>query len=108
MQATFARKSHATSLTLAARTDPPDIRGVIREVIREIAGAAPPDDRDDDRETIRTLETAGATLRESGPLPTAAVLRRSLMFYTSWRQYSGDVRACGDGADRHLELPSAM
>jgi len=31
---------------------PPDVRSVIKEVIREIAGAAPPDDRDD-RETLR-------------------------------------------------------
>jgi chromosome segregation ATPase len=47
-----------------AQTSVPDTRGVIREVIREIAGAAPPDDRDDDRETLRTLESAIAALRE--------------------------------------------
>jgi hypothetical protein len=39
-----------------AQTSAPDTRGVIREVIREIAGAAPPDDGDGDRETLRTLE----------------------------------------------------
>ena len=43
------------------RTSAPDIRGIIKEVIREIAGAAPPDDGD---ETVRTLETAVTTLRE--------------------------------------------
>jgi hypothetical protein len=45
-------------LTSAAPT--PDIRGVIREVIREVLSAAPPDDRDDDR----ALESANAALRE--------------------------------------------
>jgi len=47
-----------------ARTSAPDTRGIIKEVIREIAGAAPPDDGDDDRETLRTLESAIAALRE--------------------------------------------
>ena len=37
--------------------DAPDIRGIIIEVIREIAAAAPPDDRDDDdSEAMRTLQ----------------------------------------------------
>jgi hypothetical protein len=47
-----------------AQTSAPDTRGIIKEVIREIAGAAPPDDRDDDREPVRTLESAIAALRE--------------------------------------------
>ena len=46
-----------------AQPSPPDVRSVIKEVIREIAGAAPPDDGDDDRETLRTLESAIAALR---------------------------------------------
>ena len=46
-----------------AQPSPPDVRSVIKEVIREIAGAAPPDDGDDDRETLRTLESAIASLR---------------------------------------------
>ena len=46
-----------------AQASPPDVRSVIKEVIREIAGAAPPDDGDDDRETLRTLESAIAALR---------------------------------------------
>ena len=41
---------------------PPDVRSVIKEVIREIAGAAPPDDRDD-RETLRALESSIAALQ---------------------------------------------
>jgi chromosome segregation ATPase len=45
-----------------AQASPPDVRSVIKEVIREIAGAAPPDDRDD-RETLRTLESAIAALQ---------------------------------------------
>jgi chromosome segregation ATPase len=47
-----------------ARTSAPDTRGIIKEVIREIAGAAPPDDSDDDRQTLQTLESAVAALRE--------------------------------------------
>ena len=47
-----------------AQTSAPDIRGIIKEVIREIAGAAPPDDRDDDRERLQTLESTIAALRE--------------------------------------------
>ena len=43
----------------------PDVRAVIREVIREISDAAPPDDRDDVREDIRALESANAALRET-------------------------------------------
>jgi hypothetical protein len=47
-----------------AQTSAPDIRGIIKEVIREIAGAAPPDNRDDDRERLQTLETTIAALQE--------------------------------------------
>ena len=47
-----------------ARTSAPDTKGIIKEVIREIAGAAPPDDSDDDKQTLRTLESAIAALRE--------------------------------------------
>jgi hypothetical protein len=47
-----------------ARTPAPDTKGIIKEVIREIAGAAPPDDSDDDKQTLRTLESAIAALRE--------------------------------------------
>jgi hypothetical protein len=43
----------------------PDVRAVIREVIREISDAAPPDDRDDVREDIRALESVNAALRET-------------------------------------------
>ena len=43
----------------------PDVRAVIREVIREISAAAPPDVRDDDRDDIRALESANAALRET-------------------------------------------
>jgi hypothetical protein len=35
---------------LTAAAPAPDVRGIIREVIREISDAAPPDDRDDIRE----------------------------------------------------------
>jgi maltooligosyltrehalose synthase len=52
----------------------PDIRGIIKEVIREIAGAAPPDDRDDDREALRTLESAIAALREQSNTPKVGLL----------------------------------
>ena len=45
-----------------AQASRPDVRSVIKEVIREIASAAPPDDRDD-RETLRTLESAIAALQ---------------------------------------------
>ena len=45
-------------------TSVPDTRGIIKEVIREIAGAAPPDDSDDDKRALRTLESAIAVLRE--------------------------------------------
>jgi outer membrane murein-binding lipoprotein Lpp len=47
-----------------AQTSAPDIRGIIKEVIREIAGAAPPDNGDDDRERLQTLESTIAALRE--------------------------------------------
>jgi hypothetical protein len=47
-----------------ARTSAPDTRDMIKEVIREIAGAAPPDDNDDDKQALRTLESAIAALRE--------------------------------------------
>ena len=47
-----------------AETTAPNTRGIIKEVIREIAGAAPPDDRDDDRERLQTLESAITALRE--------------------------------------------
>jgi len=47
-----------------ARTSAPDTRSIIKEVIREIVGAAPPDDSDDDKQTLRTLESAIAALRE--------------------------------------------
>jgi outer membrane murein-binding lipoprotein Lpp len=47
-----------------AQTSAPDIRGIIKEVIREIAGAAPPDNRDDDGERLQTLESTIAALRE--------------------------------------------
>ena len=47
-----------------ARLSAPDTRGIIKEVIREIAGAAPPDDSDDDKQALRTLESAIAALRE--------------------------------------------
>jgi hypothetical protein len=47
-----------------ARTSAPDTKAIIKEVIREIAGAAPPDDNDDDKQTLRTLESAIAALRE--------------------------------------------
>ena len=48
-----ARSGHPP-LTSAAPA--PDVRGIIREVIREISDAAPPDDRDDIREDVRALE----------------------------------------------------
>ena len=51
-------------LTQERRTSAPDTRGIIKEVIREIAGAAPPDDSDDDKRALRTLESAIAVLRE--------------------------------------------
>ena len=47
-----------------AQITAPDTRGIIKEVIREIAGAAPPDDGDDDRERLQTLESAITALRE--------------------------------------------
>jgi hypothetical protein len=50
---------------LIAAAPVPDVRAVIREVIREISAAAPPDDRDDVREDIRALESANAALRET-------------------------------------------
>jgi hypothetical protein len=46
-----------------ARTSAPDTRSIIKEVIHEIVGAAPPDDSDDDKQTLRTLENAIAALR---------------------------------------------
>jgi len=47
-----------------AQTSAPDTRSVIKEVIREIAGAAPPDDGDDDRKALQTSESAIGALRE--------------------------------------------
>lgn len=47
----LARFGHPP-LTSAAAAPVPDVRAVIREVIREISDAAPPDDRDD----VRALE----------------------------------------------------
>jgi hypothetical protein len=47
-----------------ARTSAPDTRGIVKEVIREIAGAALPGDGDDDRERLQALESAIAALRE--------------------------------------------
>jgi len=44
-------RPHRTSMP-----DTPDVRGIIREVIREIADAAPPDIRDHDSEAIRALQ----------------------------------------------------
>ena len=41
---------------LTSAAPAPDVRGIIREVIREISDAAPPDDRDDIREDVRALE----------------------------------------------------
>ena len=52
-----------TQERLQARTSAPDTRGIIKEVIREIVGAAPPDDSDDDKQTLRSLESAIAALR---------------------------------------------
>ena len=58
LQALLAEERRRAQITA------PDTRGIIKEVIREIAGAAPPDDRDDDRERLQTLESAITALRE--------------------------------------------
>jgi hypothetical protein len=58
-------KSQVSGPGYPPRTDRPDIRGVIREVIREMAGATSPDIREDDREDIRAIESANAALRET-------------------------------------------
>ena len=50
---------------LTSATPAPDVRGIIREVIREISDTALPDDRDDIREDIRALESVNAALRET-------------------------------------------
>ena len=58
------RVDELQALLTQAQTSAPDTRGIIKEVIREIAGAAPADDSDDDKQTLRTLESAIAALRE--------------------------------------------
>ena len=71
-----ARSGHPP-LTSAAPA--PDVRGIIREVIREISDAAPPDDRDDIREDVRALEE-----REK---PVALIKAYSVNFETPPREY---------------------
>ena len=44
--------------------DTPDVRGIIREVIREIADAAPPDIRDDDRDDSEAIRALQGVLEE--------------------------------------------
>ena len=44
--------------------DTPDVRGIIREVIREIADAAPPDIRDDDRDDSEASRALQGVLEE--------------------------------------------
>jgi len=44
--------------------DTPNVRAIIREVIREIADAAPPDIRDDDRDDSEAIRTLQCVLEE--------------------------------------------
>jgi hypothetical protein len=91
-----------------AQTSVPDTRGIIKEVIREIAGAAPPDDGDDDRTTLRTLESALAALREQVEYAQSGLIAERQRAEQAEHRLEGERQLVEDGRRRIDELHTAL
>jgi hypothetical protein len=91
-----------------AQTSAPDTRGIIKEVIREIAGAAPPDNGDGDGETLRTLESATAALREQVEYAQSGLVAERQRAEQAEHRLDDERQLVEDGRRRIDELHTAL